>query len=184
VFAKGNSALAEKFIAVAKRNVALAEKFIAVAKRNVALAENFVAFANCNIALAENFVAFANCNIALAENFVAFANCNIALAAKLAAFANCNIALAGTMRVSGGLICRYPRESKQQEPPYFARPFLDAIDCTQCVILPAKRRSVYGSGGLPASCAGGADIRFVETEAFMFRGGGRAALRWPDHPLG
>jgi hypothetical protein len=28
---------------------------------------------------------------------------------------------------------------------------------------------VYGSGGLSASCAGGADISFVETEAFLFR---------------
>jgi hypothetical protein len=150
VFANCNSALAEKFIAVANCNVALAEKFIAVAKRNVALAEKFVAFANCKIALAEKFVAFANCKIALAAKFVAFANCKIALAEKFVAFANCNIALAGTMRVSGGLICRYPRESKQQEPPYFAHPFLDAIDCTQCVIPQPKRRSVYCSGGLPA----------------------------------
>ena len=143
----------------AKGNIALAEKFVAVAKRNVALAEKFIAFAKRNVALAEKLAAFANCNVALAENFVAFANCNVALAAKLVAFANCNVALAETMRdlvtKSRTLICRYPRESKQQEPPYLAHPFLDA----QCVILPAKRRSVYGSGGLPASCAGGADTR-------------------------
>jgi len=61
-----------------------------------------------------------------------------------------------------------PARASHKSHHYFARPFLDAIDCTQCVIPPAKRRSVYGSAGLPASCAGGADISFVETEAFSF----------------
>jgi hypothetical protein len=196
VFAKGNSALAKKFIAVAKRNVALAEKFIAVANCNVALAEKFIAVANCNVALAAKLVAFANCNVALAAKLVAFVNCNVALAEKFVAFCQDFLQIRKRPKTSHapaivaawslplstarGKRGRCGRESKQQEPPYVAHPFLDAIDCTQCVILPAKRRSVYGSGGLPASCAGGADFSFVETDAFLFRGGGRAApmLEW------
>jgi hypothetical protein len=89
---------------------------------------------------------FAKGNIALAEKFVAFDKSHVALAEKFVAVAKRNVALAETMRdlvtKSRRLICRYPRESKPQEPPYVAHPFLDAIDCTQCVIPPAKRRSV------------------------------------------
>ena len=58
MFAKGNIALTEKFVAFDKRHVALAEKFIAAAKRNVALAEKFIAVAKRNVALAEKFLAF------------------------------------------------------------------------------------------------------------------------------
>jgi hypothetical protein len=115
----------------AKGNIALAEKFIAVAKRNVALAAKFVAFANCYVTLAEKLVAFVNCNVALAEKLVAFLNCNVALAEKLVAFCS---------------------------------DFLDAIDCTHCLIPQAKRRSVYGSGGLP-SCAHGVGDGFDAFEA-------------------
>jgi hypothetical protein len=121
VFAKGNVALAEKFVAFDKRHVALAEIFIALAKHNVELAAIFIALAQHNVALAEKLVAFVKCNVALAEKLVAFVKCNVALAAKLVAFCH-----------------------------GFLHPFLDAIDCTQGVIHPAKRRSVYGSGGLPA----------------------------------
>jgi hypothetical protein len=166
VFAKGNIALAEKFVLFAKGNIALAEIFIALAKHNVELAAIFIALAKHNVALAEKFVAFANCNVALAEKLVAFVNCNVALAEKLVAF--CQgflriwkrqktshapaIVAAGSLPLSTprGKRGRYGRESKQQQPPYGAHPFLDAIACTQGVIHPAKRRSVYGSGGLPA----------------------------------
>jgi hypothetical protein len=75
-----------------------------------------------------------------------FAKRNVALAAKLVAFANCNVALAEKLVA-------------------FCSDFLDAIDYTHCVILQAKRRSVYGSGGLPASCAHGVGDGFDAFEA-------------------
>ena len=152
MFAKGNIALAEKFVAFDKRHVALAEKFIAVAKRNVALAEKFVAFVNYNVALPENLVGFVNCNVALAEKLVAFCLDFLQIRKRPKTSHAPAIVAAWSLPLSTarGKRGRYGRESKQQEPPYVAHPFLDAIDCTQGVIHPAKRRSVYGSGGLPA----------------------------------
>jgi hypothetical protein len=167
VFAKGNIALAEKFVLFAKGNIALAEIFIALAKHNVELAAIFIALAKHNVALAEKFVAFVNCNVALAEKLVAFCLDFLKIRKRPKTSHAPAIVAAWSLPLSTprGKRGRYGRESKQQEPPYVAHPFLEAIDCTQCVILPAKRRSVYGSGGLPASCAGGADISFVETAA-------------------
>jgi hypothetical protein len=176
-------ALAEKFVVFAKGNIALAEKFFAFDKSHVALAEKFVAFAKGNIALAKKLIAFANCKVALAEKFVAFAKRNLVLAAKLVAFANCNVALAETI-LDLGTKSRYPRDTKQQEPPYVAQPFLEAIDCKQCVILPAKRRSVYGTGGLSASYADGADFSFVRNGCIhvISLNPGQASLGPPNMP--
>ena len=136
----------------AKCNIALAEKFVAFDKSHVALAEKFIAVAKCNVALAEKFVAFANCNIALVGEFrcVRQLQCRAGGEARCIRRAQCR---AGgndaqiSARKAGGTRSRYSRETKQQEPPYLAQPFLEATDCTQCVILPAKRRSMYGSGG-------------------------------------
>jgi hypothetical protein len=131
-------ALAEKFIAVAKRNVALAEKLVGVAKRNVALAEKLVGVAKRNVALAENFVAFANCNVALAKKFVPFCLDFLQIRKRPKTSHAPAIVAAWSLPLSTarGKRGRYGRESKQQEPPYVAHPFLDAIDWTQCVILP------------------------------------------------